>query len=161
MQKYIDDFDLHSSIDQDVLKNLIQTQMMIEYAQGRMLLGQGTQYNLKELTDQLKSYTMLLGLSKKDRLEMGAERKKGSIAELASVYEETLKEYPQLEHDFLIEELEMLLDKYERPDHDGNREISAKTFRVVSGGYTLEEAREITGRKRKNVKNTKSSTPNS
>jgi len=161
MQKYIDDFDLHSSIDQDILKNLVQTQMMIESAQARMLLGKGTAYNVKELTDQLKSYTMLLGLSKKDRIDLGAERKKGSIAELASVYEETLREYPSLEHDFLIEELEMLLDKYDRFDHDGNREISAKTFKSVSGGYTLEEARELTGRKRKNVRKPKSSSPNS
>lgn len=161
MQRYIDDFDLHSSIDQDMLKNLVKTQMMVEFAQARMLRGQGTTYNVKELTDQIKSYVLLLGLSKKDRVDLGAERKKGSIAELASVYEDTLKEYPNLEHDFLVEELEMLLDKYDRLDNDGEREISAKTFKVVSGGYTLEEARDITGRKRKNVKSSKSRTSNS
>lgn len=161
MQNYIEDFDLHSSIDHDILKNLVKTQMLIEYAQDQALMGKSTMFNVKDLTDQLKNYTILLGLSKKDRVDLGAERKKGSIAELAMVYEETLQEYAELETEFLIEELEMLLIKYERTDTDGNREVSAKAFRVVSGGYTIEEAREITGRKRKNAKPFKDNSFNS
>ena len=155
MQKYIEDFDLHSEVDLDLLRNFVRTQLLIEQAHKRMLMGKSTQLDIKSLADQLKNYTTLLGLSKKDRIDLGAERKKGSIAELAGVYEETLQEYPELESEFLIEELEMLLDKHERLDSDGNREISAMEFRVISGGYTLEEARELTGRKRTNAKRAK------
>jgi len=161
MQQYIEDFDLHSPIDKDILKNLVITQMLIESAHKNMLKGHASALNVKELSAQLKDYTILLGLSKKDRIDLGSERKKGSIAELVTVYEQTLQEYPELEHDFLVEELEMLLDKYERLNYDGEREISAKTFRVISGGYTIEEAREITGRKRKNARPPQDYSPNS
>ena len=159
MQKYIEDFDLHSAVDIDILRNLVQTQLLIELAHKALSEGKHTTQDLKSLSQQLKDYALLLGLSKKDRIDLGAERKKGSIAELASTYEETLREYPELEREFLIDELNMLLDKHERLDDDGESELALKAFRVISGGYTLEEARSITGRKRKNVKQKR--TPNS
>jgi len=157
MQKYIDDFDLHSSIDLDILRNLVQTQLLIEVAHKALAEGKHSSQDLKSLSLQLKEYASLLGLSKKDRVDFGSERKKGSIAELASTYEETLREYPTLEQEFLIDELNMLIDKHERLNDDGERELSIKAFRTISGGYTMEEARSMTGRKRKYVKK---STPN-
>lgn len=157
MQRYIEDFDLHSAIDRDILKNLIQTQLLIETAHKKIAMGEHNSFDLKSLSLQLKDYTLLLGLSKKDRIDFGAERKKGSIAELATVYEETLREYPELEQEFLHEELVMLLDKHERLTEDGERELSIKSFRIISGGYSIEEALSITGRKRKHAKKPKSS----
>ncbi|PIR43275.1 hypothetical protein COV24_03385 [candidate division WWE3 bacterium CG10_big_fil_rev_8_21_14_0_10_32_10] len=160
MQTYINDFDLDSAIDRDILRNLVITQLLIEKAQTSLLANSRTDLSVKELSDQLKNYVTLLGLSKKDRLSLGAERQKGSIAELATVYDETLREYQNVEYDFLIEELNMLLDKYERLDPDGEREISLKAFRTISGGYSLEEALEMTGRKRLGTKKQiKGSTP--
>lgn len=161
MQKYMEDFDLHSAVDIDVLKNLVQTQILIETAHQRLAKGEGTTMDLKSLATQLKDYALLLGLSKKDRIDFGAERKKGSIAELATVYEQTIQEYPELEHEFFVEELNMLLDKHERLTQDGEREISSKSFRIISGGYTIEEALSITGRKRKNAKPPKGRSSNS
>lgn len=151
MKEYIDDFDLHSSIDKDILKNLVKTQMLIESSQDTLLRGEHSNLDVKSLTEQLKNYTTILGLSKKDRVDLGSERKKGTVAELTLLYEQTLQEYPELEEEFLLEELNMLLDKYERMNEDGDRELSAKAFKVISGGYTLEEALEMTGRKRRNV----------
>jgi hypothetical protein len=161
MMTYIEDFDLHSSVDRDILSNLIKTQILIEQAHATLLNGGITTLDLKGLAEQQKNYTMLLGLSKKDRLSFGADRKKGSIAELSAIYEETLDEYPELEQEFLIEELNLLLDKFERQTPDGDREISVKTFRVVSGGFTIEEALEITGRKRRNASKPKEDSSNS
>jgi hypothetical protein len=149
MQVYIEDFDLHSSVDKDQLKNLIKTQMLIESAHDRMLKGEPTNLDIKSLSDQVKTYTTMLGLSKKDRVNLGSERSKGSVAELTIVYENTLNEYAGLEEDFLLDELNMLLDKYERINNDGERELNVKAFRVISGGFTIEEALEMTGRKRK------------
>lgn len=160
MQKYIEDFDLHSAVDIDVLKNLVQTQILIETAHKRLAKGEGTSFDLKSLATQLKDYALLLGLSKKDRIDFGAERKKGSIAELATIYEETLQEYPEIEHDFFVEELNMLLDKHERLTEDGEREVTSKSFKVISGGYTIEEALAITGRKRKHAKKIKGRSSN-
>jgi hypothetical protein len=155
MQKYIEDYDLHSAVDIDILKNLVQTQILIESAHKKLTKGEHTAFDLKDLSVQLKNYTTLLGLSKKDRLDLGAERKRGSIGELATIYEETLKEYPELEQEFFLEELNMLLDKHERLTEDGERELSSKSFKIISGGYTLEEAFAITDRRRKNAKQPK------
>jgi len=160
MQRYIEDFDLHSAVDIDVLKNLVQTQILIESAHKNLSKGEGTSFDLKSLASQLKDYALLLGLSKKDRLDFGAERKKGSIAELATVYEQTLQEYPEIKHDFLMDELNMLLDKHERLNEDGEREIASKSFRIISGGFTIEEALSMTGRKRKNAKSSKNRSSN-
>jgi len=156
MQRYIEDFDLHSAVDIDILKNLVQTQVLIETAHKKLSEGKPTNFDLKSLATQLKDYAILLGLSKKDRLDFGTERKKGSIAELAGTYEQTLQEYASIEQEFLIEELNMLLDKHERLNDDGERELSLKAFRTISGGYTLEEALSMTNRKRKNAKRQKS-----
>lgn len=160
MKEYIDDFDLHSSIDRDILKNLVKTQMMIEMAHDALLKGEHSVLDPKALSDQLRNYTTLLGLSKKERVDLGQERKKGTIAELTLLYESTLQEYPELEEDFLLEELNMLLDKYQRLNEDGDRELSAKAFHVISGGYTIEEALEMTSRKKKNIYGRKPRTPN-
>jgi hypothetical protein len=157
MQEYIEDFDLHSSIDKDVLKNLVKTQMLIEHSQNILLKGGQPNTDIKSLSEQLRNYTNILGLSKKDRADLGSERKKGSVGELALIYEQTLQEYPDLEQQFFHEELNMLLDKYERLTPDDKRELSAKAFRVISGGFTVEEARQITGRKRRYVKKKRTS----
>ena len=73
MQKYIQDFDLHSAIDNDLLKNLVVTQILIETEQNMLLRGRTSGIDLPKLTAQVQIYTNLLGLSKKDRLDFGAE----------------------------------------------------------------------------------------
>jgi len=150
MQQYIDDFDLHSGIDLDILRNLVRTQILIERTHLDMLNGKSVNVDLKSLSDQLKNYTMLLGLSKKDRVDLGSERAKGSIAELSTVYEQTIREAPQLEYEFLLEELEMLLNKYDRRTIYGDRELTEKEFMVLSGGFTVQEARELLGSDKQN-----------
>jgi hypothetical protein len=154
MQRYVEDFDMYSVIDKDLLRNLIRTLFLIEVEQGKLIAGKPTSVSLQDLKElglQVKNYTTLLGLTKKDRDTLSAKRQKGSIAELAMLYEKTQEEYMELENDFLIEELNLLLNKYERLNLDGARELSAKSFRIISGGFTLDEARELTGRKRKKI----------
>ena len=152
MQRYIEDFDLHSAIDMDLLKNLIVTQVLIEAEHSQLLMHRSTGIDLRQLTMQVDTYTKLLGLSKKDRLDYGAEKKKGTVAELVGVYEDTKRKYVEIEIEFLQVELEMLLHKYERRNPDGDREISESEFRIVSGGYSVEEAREYLGKKLKDVR---------
>lgn len=144
MQAYIEDFDLHSSVDMDVLKNVVTTQVIIEMEHRKQLLGQPcmSPQDMKNLSLQLKDYISILGLSKKDRADLYAERQKGSIAELTLVYEKTQEKYVNMEREFLQEELELLLAKYNRRNDDGEREINAKEFQIFSGGFTVEEAEE-------------------
>lgn len=149
MNVYIEDFDLHCSVDRDILRNYVITQMLIERAQLKLLRGGSTSLDVNKLTDQLKNYIGILGLSKKDRRDLDSERKKGSIAELTRIYEDTLETYPDLEEKFLFEELDMLLNKYNRVDMEGNREISITSFKIVSGGYSIEEARSFVEEYRK------------
>lgn len=149
MQRYIQDFDLHSAIDNDLLKNLVVTQILIETEQNMLLRGRTSGIDLPKLTGQVQIYTNLLGLSKKDRLDFGAERKKGSIADLVSVYEDTKREYVDFEIECLREELEVLLNKHQRRTPDGDRELSDDEFRIVSGGFTVAEATEYLGKVKK------------
>lgn len=157
MQRYTNDFDLHSAVDQDVLRNLVKTQILIEQEHDLRLSGKSMLNDaaLKSLSEQLKNYITILGLSKKERADSGLERQQGSVAELAQVYEETLQTYLDVEEEFFREELEMLLEKFERRTIDGDRELDAITFKIISGGVTVEKAREIVGVKRKYAKKPK------
>ena len=143
MQIYIDDFDLHSSVDKDILRNYVITQLLIEKTHENMLRGGAVKHDLKALTEQLRNYITILGLSKKDRIDLGSERKKGSIAELALIYEDTLANYSDTEEMFLYEELRMLLNKQKRRNADGDPEITRKTFQICSGGFSIEEAEDF------------------
>jgi hypothetical protein len=160
MQKYIEDFDLRSPIDDDMLRNLVITQILIERAHDSLLRGGTESADLKSLSEQVKNYVTLLGLSKKDRLDIGAERQKGSIAELSLVYEHTLETYPQIEKEFLIEELGMLVEKHDRITTENERELDACSFKIVSGGYSIEEARELLRKANSSDSRKKSSTFN-
>lgn len=103
--------------------------------------------NIKKLTDTMVSLQKALGITAEQRAKVKAQSKEGTVAELFQKYQDTVREWPELELGFLQQELHMLLNKYNRRKEDGSREITASEFKRLARGISVNEAYKLMKRK--------------
>lgn len=86
----------------------------------------------------------LLGINKEARDKTKDITDSGSIADLVREFDRYReKDFWEREVKWKIEELSLLLRKYDRDDGTGNREIDDVIFEILSDGISVEQAREI------------------
>lgn len=149
---YMKEFKFESQADLSLLDQLIWHEAIAKRYREEMVSGATgndsprSAQALKHVTDSIRNLQKDLGIT---ALQRGSEKNKnlaGTAVDFIARGRATMQEYPELEQKWLLEELTMLLDKYNRRKDDGTREISATAFYRVSGGISVHRAYKLLNR---------------
>lgn len=147
---YINEFGFSASSDIALLDRLVRIEVVVNKWETALITGQDVDSkaadSIKKLTDSMLSLQRNLGITAEQRSKLKSQNKEGTVAELFQQYQDTKREWPEIEQKFLHQELHMLLNKYNRTREDGNREISAPEFKRLSGGISVSEACKVLGK---------------
>ena len=154
--EYIDEFGFDNRADIVLLDRLVRLETVVEFQEDSLLtgaadLGSKAPDNIKKLTDTIVSLQKALGITAEQRSKVKSKSKEGTVAELYRQYEDTKREWPELEQQYLLQELDMLLAKHNRIREDESRELTASEFKRLSRGISVRQAYNLLKRKNPNL----------
>ena len=155
-KEYIEEFGFDNRADMVLLDRLVRLETVVEIQEDSLLtggtdLGSKVPDNIKKLTDTIVSLQKALGITAEQRSKVKSKSKEGTVAELYRQYEDTKREWPDLEQGYLLQEIDMLLAKHKRRREDGSRELTASEFKRLSRGITVSQAYNLLQRKNPNL----------
>ncbi len=143
--EYRDAYNLNSSADAPLLNEVVMREIQLSRFDEYMaknhnrFVGDARDRVFEGLCKAQKS----LGISREQRIEAEGVAK-DTIADLADTFEAYIQEHHiDLSNLFALEEIEVLLQKYDRGEFRGTKELSEHSFKYLTKGTTVEEARKI------------------
>lgn len=142
-EQYLKDYNINSSSDMPILHEIIMSE--IQLARYDDFLTS----NPEKYTDELRTKIFenlckaqkTLGISREQRIDFEGTSN-DTLADLVKEYEDIRTVVPEIEVLFFLEELEILLQKYDRGELRGTKELSDALFKQITS-IDVEQARKI------------------
>lgn len=142
---YRNSYNLNSSADAPLLNEVVMREIQLARFDEYMAKNHNrfTGDARDKVFEGLCKAQKALGISREQRIDAEGVAK-DTIADLADTFEAYIQEHHiDLSNLFALEEIEMLLQKYDRGEFRGTKELSEHSFKYLTKGTSVEEARKI------------------
>jgi hypothetical protein len=143
-QQYVEQFAFNKSSDMPLVNELIMRELQLlrfdEYLQ--IHPNRVVDKYRNDCFDMLCKAQKTLGISREQRVE-SEQQMQDTLADLVDTYEKYSAKQIDLEQIAIYHQLQMLIQKYDRGQVRGTNELSELTFKSLTRGLTIEQAKKI------------------
>jgi len=143
-QQYVEQFTFNKSSDMPLVNELIMRELQLlrfdEYLQSHP--NRVVDKYRNDCFDMLCKAQKTLGISREQRVE-SEQQMQDTLADLVDTYEKYQAKQIDLEEISIYHQLEILIQKFERGQVRGTNELTEATFKSLTRGLTLEQAKKI------------------
>lgn len=143
-KEYIEQFMLNSSADMPLLNEMIMRELQLlrfdDYLQNHP--NRVVDKYRNECFEMLCKAQKTLGISREQRVE-SEQQMQDTLADMVDTFEKYISKQIDLESICQYRQLQMLVQKYERGQARGTNELTTQTFKALTRGLTIEEAKKI------------------